>query len=439
MENIDINSILDRQHIFDKISSILKNFENNINDITIKRGIYIYGAPGSGKTEFITRLLQKHNYSVIKYDSIDIRNKLIIDNITKTNASRNSVISLMNSNPKPVAIIMDEIDGMNSGDKGGITALIKLMRQKKTKKQKLEELANNIIICIGSYHQDKKLKELEKISNSFELKVPTNKQVSKIIDIVMENTETTMHNNLVEFINGDLRKLSCIYNIYIKNNNILSNNILTTILSTKSLNESAKNITKNLMNNNYSLENHSTTLNENDRTIVGLIWHENIIDCFEKQALEDSIRVYSKMLDNICFADYIDRITFQYQIWQFNELSSLIKTFSCNKLYHDSFPKKNHFNPLDVRFTKVLTKYSSEYNNSRFINDLCYAVNLDKNDMFSFFIYLQNKYSNEYIIELLSSCDINKLYIKRIYRFMEKSIDEVNIDEICDLNSDILV
>ena len=28
---------------------------------------------------------------------------------------------------------MDEIDGMNSGDKGGITSLIKLVRPKKTK------------------------------------------------------------------------------------------------------------------------------------------------------------------------------------------------------------------------------------------------------------------------------------------------------------------
>ena len=35
---------------------------------------------------------------------------------------------------------MDEIDGMNNGDKGGINSLIKLIRPKKTKKQKLEEV-----------------------------------------------------------------------------------------------------------------------------------------------------------------------------------------------------------------------------------------------------------------------------------------------------------
>ena len=57
---------------------------------------------------------------------------------------------------------MDEIDGMNNGDKGGINTLIKLIRPKKTKKQKLEEVTMNPIICIGNYHIDKKIKELSR-------------------------------------------------------------------------------------------------------------------------------------------------------------------------------------------------------------------------------------------------------------------------------------
>jgi hypothetical protein len=33
---------------------------------------------------------------------------------------------------------MDDVDGMNNGDKGGITSLINLIRQKKTKNKKKE-------------------------------------------------------------------------------------------------------------------------------------------------------------------------------------------------------------------------------------------------------------------------------------------------------------
>ena len=52
------------------------------------------------------------------------------------NTSYMSVISDRETNEqRGIGIIMDEIDGMNSGDKGGINSLIKIIRQKKTKKQ----------------------------------------------------------------------------------------------------------------------------------------------------------------------------------------------------------------------------------------------------------------------------------------------------------------
>ena len=171
---INYNSILNRETISKSIKNILLQFETNKNNLSFKRGIYIYGAPGSGKTHFVINLLKELNYDIIKYDAGDIRNKSIIDTITKNNMSDKSVVSLMNGTKKRIAIIMDEIDGMNNGDKGGINSLIKVIRPKKTKKQKLEDLSLSPIICISSYHIDKKIKELMKVCNVFELKTPLN-------------------------------------------------------------------------------------------------------------------------------------------------------------------------------------------------------------------------------------------------------------------------
>jgi len=433
MDTLNINAILKRESIYNEIKQILTNFEKNKFDCLLKRGIYIYGAPGSGKTEFITRLLKDINYDVINYDAGDIRNKSIIETITRNNMSSKSVISLFTKKPKPIAIIMDEIDGMNNGDKGGINSLIKLIRQKKTKKQKLEDTTYNPIICIGSYHQDKKIKELTKVCNTFEIKIPTNSQISTIMHKLMTGIDSmSLNNNMTAFINGDLRKLSSIYKIYQNSSlepNMLNNELFTNIFKTKTFNEDTKIITKKLINTRYHLNDHITTLNENDRTIVGLLWHENIIDPLSKIDKKDALTFYSKILDNLCFADYMDRITFQHQIWQFNEMSSLIKTFHCNKIYHDTFPQKPAFNPTEMRFTKVLTKYSSEYNNATFINDLCQNMGLDKKDTFALFLDLQNKHSDEYIKELLENNDISKLYVNRIYRYMDKCIDESAVAE----------
>ena len=57
-------------------------------------------------------------------------------------------------------------------------------------------------------------------------------------------------------------------------------------------------------------------MNETDRTIVGLLWHENIVDCLGKIPDKKAFPFYKEILENICFSDYIDRITFQKQIWQ---------------------------------------------------------------------------------------------------------------------------
>jgi len=136
MDTININSIFSRETIFQEIKDHLLNFEERSKDINYKKGIYIYGTPGSGKTEFIVKLLKGLDYDIVKYDAGDVRNKSLIDTITSNNVSNRNVLDMFTKKVRKIAIVMDEIDGMNNGDKGGITALIKLIRQKKTKKQR---------------------------------------------------------------------------------------------------------------------------------------------------------------------------------------------------------------------------------------------------------------------------------------------------------------
>jgi len=319
---------------------------------------------------------------------------------------------------------MDEIDGMNNGDKGGINSLIKLIRPKKTKKQKLEEVTMNPIICIGNYRVDKKIKELMKVCNTIELKTPNQLEVSNIINKLMPSITTEIKTKLISYIQGDLRKLNNMYNFNKNKPDLFTCEVIDDIFQIKSYNDDTKKITNKLINEYFPLNEHNNIMNETDRTSVGLLWHENIIDVIEKLDKKQSIPFYISQLDNICFADYIDRITFQKQIWQFNEMSSLIKTFKNNKLYHETFKKKNKYNPSEVRFTKVLTKYSTEYNNSLFIQKLCQKLGMDKKDLFGFFIELSNNHENTEIINILENYEIGKLDINRIYRYIEKYIKE---------------
>jgi DNA polymerase III delta prime subunit len=444
MDNLNINSILGRDQTYKKIKTILDGFQENKSDITLKRGVYIYGNPGSGKTEFVVSLLREQNYDIIKYDAGDIRNKSIIDTITKHNMSDKNIMSMFEKKVKKIVIVMDEIDAMNNGDKSGINSLIKLIRPKKTKKQKVEEVSFNPIICIGNYQINKKIKELMKVCHIFELKTPSNEQISSLLLSMNLKFDKILNDNIILFIQGDLRKLVSIYQMADKQNNILQTDIIQTIFQPKSYNDDSKKLTQHLINNNYPIEQHKVLMNETDRTTVALLWHENIIDVLSKYKKDVSIPFYQTVLDNICFADYIDRITFQNQAWQFNEMSSLIKTFYNNKLYHETFTKKAKFNPLEVRFTKVLTKYSTEYNNTLFIKTLCQQLSMDQKDMFSFFMYIKTQYNEDEIYNMLENYEVTKLDINRIYRYLDKYTQKtLNItsddDKIIDSDDDEFV
>jgi len=453
MEALNLNKLLKREEQANFIKEILNKFELNKNNLLFKKGIYIYGDPGTGKTMFITTILKELNYDIIKYDAGDIRNKSVIDDITKHNMSDKNIMSIFNKKIKKIAIIMDEIDGMNNGDKGGINTLIKLIRPKKTKKQKLEENTMIPIICIGNYKVDKKIKELMKVCNIIELNSPTEIQMNDLLNNILPNINLAIKNKIIQYVQSDIRKLNSIYKLYLNKPELLSSNLIENILQLKSYNDDTKKITCKLLNNYYNIEKHNNIMNDNDRTSVGLLWHENIIDSLEKLNKPDSIPLYIKQLDNICFSDYIDRITFQKQIWQFNEMSSLIKTFKNNKIYHENlknvdnkkFNVKKQVTPNDIRFTKVLTKYSTEYNNSIFIQDLCQQLSMDKKDLFGFFISIKNTYDDNQIYSLFENYDITKLDINRIYRYLDKymkedAVDtndkEIEIDVDCDFNGD---
>jgi hypothetical protein len=441
MENININKMLNRETKENCIKDFLMVFENNKKNIQLKRGIYVHGEPGVGKTAFVTQILNKLGYDSIKYDAGDIRNKYIIDDINKHNMSDKNVMSMFHNKIKKIAIIMDEIDGMNNGDKGGINALIKIMRPKKTKKQKLEEITMNPIICIGNSRTDKKIKELMKVCNTIELKPPTWNEMMALVNEMFPTLreKEDIKKKIIEQCQYDLRKLQNMHSIYSKNQDEFIDEVNKNIFQLKTYNDDTKKIIQILMNKKYEIKDHNYIMNDTDRTSVGLLWHENIIDKIDGMEKTQSIPFYTNQLKNICFADYMDRITFQNQIWQFNEMSSLIKTMNNNKIYHEFINKSNiKKHSAEVRFTKVLTKYSTEYNNAVFIQSLCQQLGMDKKDLFGYFLEMLHTNNVSQINQLFENYEISKLDINRMNRYLDKytkehAIDTEDIEEVLDI------
>ena len=113
-----VNDICSRRGLINDICDKMQYIEDNKYKIDVQKGIYVYGPPGSGKTRLIKHILKLLNYDMVYYSASDIRNKTVIDSITKYNMANVNVLSMFEKKKKKIAIVMDEIDGMNSGDKG---------------------------------------------------------------------------------------------------------------------------------------------------------------------------------------------------------------------------------------------------------------------------------------------------------------------------------
>ena len=398
-----------------KLELFLNTFEKSKHDYSILRCAYVYGPSGSGKTRFVMTTLKKMNYDVVSYNASDIRNKTIIENI---NMSSSNVMSLLHPSrtPKKIAVVMDEIECMNNGDKGGINALIKLIRPKKTKKQMTEEVTNIPIVCIGNNHVDKKVAELMKCSLVIEIPKPDAALMLSVLKERLPNLDS-FYPSIIAYAEGDLKKMMNICAIVQK-----TGENMVDCFESRPMVEDTKQSVKRIFATSPNFNDHGM-VHETDRTIVSMLWHENVPDVLAKA--DDSLAIYGDIISNVCFADYIDRVTFQKQAWQMNEMSSLIKTFYVNHLCSKKVPSKKKIG--DVRFTKMLTKYSTEYNNALFILKLCQALGMDKRDMFAYVMNARRTKTADQIATDIGCEDISTVDVNRMFRFLDKCYDETDL------------
>lgn len=480
-----IIKLLNREKYIDFIKNKLIEIEKNINNSKQKRGFFIYGKNGIGKTELINYIINKIDYCKINFDGFDNRNKNMIENLEKINVSNYNIMSMFKKKLKKNIIVMDDIEIMNIGDKGGINTLVKMIRPKKTKLQLQELQTNHPIICICDEKHDKKLNELRKNCYEIHIEEPTNEQIIQILKyynidinynyyseinnnnksnkiIVNNDNDNQTNNNITNillFINNNLYKLYEFIDLY-KWNNIKCFKIINQNLK-QTEKERIKELNKDIYLNKYSIEDYSLKINETDKTSLCLLLHENIhlvIEFIKKykklfninnKEFINIIEEYNYVLNKYSFIDYYDRIIFQKQIWILNDITALLKIKFINNFiqniiiyYNITYNKFNKYlNSSEIQFTKVLTKYTSQYNNKLFLNSLSNSFNLDINDLYyiflnisynSIFIYKTNNKINELdilndknlekIIDLLlhnneKILNISKLYLKRILKF----------------------
>ncbi len=113
------------------------------------RACMLSGPPGIGKSSAARMIAKELGFSVLSLNASDNRSKKMIESLLKDTSTSSSIVRYGESNAafkNRSVIIMDEVDGVSSNDRGGIQALICIIRKTKVP-----------IICIANDSRHKKL------------------------------------------------------------------------------------------------------------------------------------------------------------------------------------------------------------------------------------------------------------------------------------------
>lgn len=99
-----------------------------------KPALLLSGPPGIGKTTTVRLLAKQMGYELIETNASDLRNKKGVDGLLNhliDNQTLGFNKKEVETNNKKI-ILMDEVDGMSAGDRGGNQELIKKIDNTKT-------------------------------------------------------------------------------------------------------------------------------------------------------------------------------------------------------------------------------------------------------------------------------------------------------------------
>ena len=392
----------DINYISNNVIKYVSNLEKN-NSL---KYLYVYGENGIGKTTIIKNILHSLKYNVNYIDCN--QNQLTLEELINITDNKD-VYSMFFNNVQKNALIMDNINYYLYNDKSYFNNLVKLL-----KKNKIHKFIP--FIFINTLHEEKKFTELSKLSYCLKINPPTTIQLKNIIyklypKILDFENNTLIIDNIITYLDYKFYKILNIEYFY--NNNLIELKFDTHTHSSNNsnfnINNNIKILTKNLLHYKYNLQN-LDIINYSDRTSLSLLLHENIIKLFNNNLTHNELKIYKKILDNFIFCDCIDKNIFLYQIWQLNDITYIIKIFYNNFILWEHNLLKN-IGQANIIFTKILTKYSSEYNNFNFIfnNTQLYCTN-----------------KKTLLLHIFTIDNSNDFYAKLVYSRFMKLIEQYN-------------
>lgn len=361
----------------------------------------LIGNPGVGKTTLAYRVCKQEKYFVQEFNASHTRTgssfrDVIYPLLTKVGVTQ--WVQPFYTNGR--AVVLDEMDGLSQGERGGLQELLDYLKSKRNFKE------DRPLILICNIMEGKLMQQLYKYCTVKIMNLPKKELLQNWFGRFFPEELYTI---------GDIRK----FVQYMEKN---SEDIVTyketfpTESKTDSQEQEQQPQTLQLEDSDihiaiqaawYTLKdtwksNEELDLETKDANLAGLLYHQNIPTYFGQQ--DNDGGYYNQILKLIYISDRADFWAFFHQCWNLLSLSYEIKLKIPNQCLSQFTPRSQLIqNVGDLQYTQVLTKQSALFNAWKEINKHC-----DKNQLaFRFTTQWANLQNDKKIVETIGLPSLN--------------------------------
>ncbi|PKU64798.1 replication factor C subunit 1 [Dendrobium catenatum] len=376
-------------------------------DSAAKKAVLISGTPGIGKSTSAKLVSQMLGFNVIEVNASDSRGKADAKIVKGVGGSTsNSIKELIDnetlsinknrSKHQKMVLIMDEVDGMSAGDRGGVADLISSIK-----------VAKIPIICICNDRYSQKLKSLVNYCMLLNFRKPTKQQMAKRLMQVaqaecLQVNEIALE-ELAERVNGDMRMaLNQLQYMSLSLSVIKYDDVRERLLSSAK-DEDISPFTA--VDKLFDFKGGKLRMDEridlsmSDPDLVPLIVQENYINYRPSLAGKDEnglkrMNLIARAAESIGDGDIFNVQIRRYRQWQLSQAGSFASTIIPAALIHGNReilePGERNFN----RFGGWLGKNSTMGKNLRLLEDVHIHIlasqtsNLDRQNLRIDYLYL---------------------------------------------------